>query len=46
MRSPPNRRLGNAGLALAAGLVVGFLGERGNGVTTGVSTLGSGTLNL
>lgn len=37
---------GNAGLALAAGLAVGLLGERGDGITTGVSTLIGGTLNL
>jgi hypothetical protein len=30
--------LGNAGLALAAGLVVGLSGERGAGIQTGVST--------
>ena len=38
--------LGNAGLALAAGLVVGLWGERGSGIQTGVSTLIGGTLNL
>jgi hypothetical protein len=35
---------GNAGLALAAGLVVGLWGERGAGIVTGVSTLIGGTL--
>jgi hypothetical protein len=38
--------LGNAGLALAAGLMVGLWGERGSGIQTGVSTLIGGTLNL
>ena len=37
---------GNAGLALAAGLVVGLWGERGSGIQTGVSTLVGGTLNI
>jgi hypothetical protein len=37
---------GNAGLALAAGLLVGLWGERGSGIQTGVSTLIGGTLNL
>jgi hypothetical protein len=38
--------LGNAGLSLAAGLVVGLWGETGSGIQTGVSTLVGGTLNL
>ncbi|MEM7025565.1 MAG: hypothetical protein AAF637_23730 [Pseudomonadota bacterium] len=38
--------LGNAGLALAAGLVVGLQGERVDGITTGVSTLIGGVLNI
>jgi hypothetical protein len=37
---------GNAGLALAAGLVVGLLGETGPGIQTGVSTVVGGVLNL
>lgn len=38
--------LGNAGLALAAGLVVGLWGEEGTGIQTGVSTLIGGALNI
>ena len=37
---------GNAGLALAAGLVVGLWGEQGAGIQTGVSTLIGGALNI
>jgi hypothetical protein len=37
---------GNAGLALAAGLVVGLWGEQGAGIETGVSTLLGGALNI
>jgi hypothetical protein len=37
---------GNAGLALAAGLVVGLWGETGSGIQTGISTVIGGTLNL
>jgi hypothetical protein len=37
---------GNAGLALAAGLVVGLWGEQGSGIETGVSTLIGGALNI
>jgi hypothetical protein len=36
--------LGNAGLALAAGLVVGLWGEEGTGIQTGVSALIGGIL--
>jgi hypothetical protein len=38
--------LGNAGLALAAGLAVGLLGEEWAGIQTGISTLMGGTLNI
>ena len=38
--------LGNTGLALAAGLVVGLQGERVDGITTGVTTLIGGVLNI
>jgi hypothetical protein len=38
--------LGNAGLALAAGLVVGLWGEVGAGIKTGVSTVVGGALNI
>jgi hypothetical protein len=38
--------VGNAGLALAAGLVVGLWGEEGSGIQTGVSTLIGGALNI
>jgi hypothetical protein len=38
--------VGNAGLALAAGLVVGLWGETGSGIQTGVSTVIGGTLDL
>jgi hypothetical protein len=38
--------VGNAGLALAAGLVVGLWGERGAGIQTGVSTLIGGAANI
>ncbi|HEX5078917.1 MAG TPA: hypothetical protein VFV80_07160 [Geminicoccaceae bacterium] len=38
--------LGNAGLALAAGLLVGLWGETATGIQTGISTLVGGTLNL
>jgi hypothetical protein len=38
--------LGNAGLALAAGLVVGLWGEVGAGIKTGISTVVGGALNL
>ena len=37
---------GNAVLALAAGLTVGLLGATGDGITTGVSTLVGGAINL
>jgi len=37
---------GNAGLALAAGLLVGLWGEEGTGLQTGVSTLIGGALNI
>jgi hypothetical protein len=36
---------GNAGLALAAGLVVGLWGEEGSGIQTGISTLIGGAIN-
>jgi hypothetical protein len=38
--------VGNAGLALAAGLTVGLLGERGDGIITGMTTLAGGAANL
>ncbi len=38
--------VGNAGLALAAGLTVGLLGQRGDGIITGMTTLAGGTVNL
>jgi hypothetical protein len=38
--------LGNAGLALAAGLVVGLSGERGAGTQTSVSNLIGGLLYI
>jgi len=37
---------GNAGLALAAGLVVGLWGEPGFGIQTGISTLIGGAINV
>jgi hypothetical protein len=37
---------GNAGLALAAGLVVGLWGEQGAGIETGISTLIGGAINI
>jgi hypothetical protein len=37
---------GNAGLALAAGLVVGLWGEPSSGIQTGISTLVGGVVNI